>query len=610
MQTYMKELSHLGPVGPLFGGLGKRWLLIAGCWMLTVASTWGQNASLEVMGSLEHEESKSTLVNATVRVLQAGEPFDQVEVDRNGRYFLDLPLRGDYMLVFESEGTIAKRVQVDGTVIPEDMGLDGFRLELDMALFDEMDGFDESILETPIGIAVFDIDSEKIEFDLRHTAEMRRKIDKEMDRLADAADDLRRNQMRYENAIEDAERAVARKRWDDAKLEYEKALKFLPGDAAAVAGLAQVQGELDAIAAAEAAERQAELDAAKAEEDERLAAEASERLEAEAAAAEAAAQEEEARLAAEQLAAEEAERLAAEEAQRIAEEEAAAEVVEEEAEEVWTPPVVEDVEQDSEADDNAAKDAALQAQQDALKAKEEERRALKEAKEAERKARQDQAKSRANAMSQGAGSSTDPAEEYYRQALESELQARAAGVRDLGSAAKARNNRLTQESSIRAGDAQRQSRSIQVGQAPDAGSSEGFRGGPSGAAASGAALRASAASEVETLKASEDTKRQRNQSLMANQAQSVMIDLEGVVGYDPSMRTGSVLSAEDADIPQGVHETSYDIQNGLVITRTVRVDDVVTRYRKVVMKTGTYYFCGDKSITRAVWNLETNLSYD
>lgn len=610
MQTYMKELSDLGPVGSLFGGLGKRWLLTAGCWMLAVASMWGQNASLEVMGSLEHEESKSTLVNATVRVLQAGEPFDQVEVDRNGRYFLDLPLRGDYMLVFESEGTIAKRVQVDGTVIPEDMGLDGFRLELDMALFDEMDGFDESILETPIGIAVFDIDSEKIEFDLRHTAEMRRKIDKELDRLADAADDQRRNQMRYENAIEDAERAVARKRWDDAKLEYEKALKFLPGDAAAVAGLAQVQGELDAIAAAEAAERQAELDALQAEEDERLAAEAAERLEAEAAAAEAAAQEEEARLAAEQLAAEEADRLAAEEAQRLAQEESAKEVVEEEAEEAWTPPVVEDIEQDSEADDNAAKDAALQAQQDALKAKEEERRALKEAKEAERKARQDQAKSRANAMSQGAGSSTDPAEEYYRQALESELQARAAGVRDLGSAAKARKNRLTQESSIRAGDAQRQSRSIQVGQAPESGSSEGFRGGPSGAAASGAALRAAAASEVETLKASEDTKRQRNQSLMANQAQSAMIDLEGVVGYDPSMRTGSVLSAEDADIPQGVHETSYDIQNGLVITRTVRVDDVVTRYRKVVMKTGTYYFCGDKSITRAVWNLETNLSYD
>ena len=44
--------------------------------------------------------------------------------------------------------------------------------------------------------------------------------------------------------------------------------------------------------------------------------------------------------------------------------------------------------------------------------------------------------------------------------------------------------------------------------------------------------------------------------------------------------------------------------------RTVRSGDVVKRYRKVVMKTGTYYFCGDRSITEIRWDLETNLSYD
>ena len=70
------------------------------------------------------------------------------------------------------------------------------------------------------------------------------------------------------------------------------------------------------------------------------------------------------------------------------------------------------------------------------------------------------------------------------------------------------------------------------------------------------------------------------------------------------------LSPEDRDIPQGVQETSYDIQNGLVIMRTVRSGDVVKRYRKVVMKTGTYYFCGDRSITKTRWDLETNFAYD
>ena len=70
------------------------------------------------------------------------------------------------------------------------------------------------------------------------------------------------------------------------------------------------------------------------------------------------------------------------------------------------------------------------------------------------------------------------------------------------------------------------------------------------------------------------------------------------------------LPPADRDIPQGVHETSYDIQNGLVIMRTVREGDVVKIYRKVVMKTGTYYFFGDQSITPTLWDLETNLSND
>jgi chemotaxis protein histidine kinase CheA len=538
-----------------------------------------------------------------VRVLQNGEPFDQIEADRNGQYFLELPLRGNYILIFEAEGAISKRVQVDGTVLPEDAGLDGFRLELDMALFDYIEGFDESILETPIGIAVFDIDSERIEFDLAHTADMRRRIDKELDRLADAEDDARRNQLRYENAIEDAERAVARSRWDDAKLEYEKALKFIPGDAAAEAGLADVQGKLNAIAAAEAAEQQAELEAQQAEQNQQA---EKDRLAAE----EAARQDEEARrLAAEQEAEQEAQR----EAERQAAEQDALDRQEQEAQRVnesqqagqeeRAPQKLETVTDDT--------DAAIRVEQEALRAKEEERRALKEAKEAERLARQKQAKSRANALSQGSGAGEDPAEAYYRQALESELQARAAGVNDIGKAVKDRNTRLREEEGSRASDSQRQVRSIQEtrGDLP-ASEARRYEGGDGFEAVTASTLRSDAASGIEAIKDSDDSMRKSKKELMDNQARSAMFDLDEVDAYSPLDKKGAVLSPEDADIPQGVHETSYDIQNGLVITRTVRVDDVVTRYRKVVMKTGTYYFCGDKAITKAVWNLETNLSYD
>lgn len=70
------------------------------------------------------------------------------------------------------------------------------------------------------------------------------------------------------------------------------------------------------------------------------------------------------------------------------------------------------------------------------------------------------------------------------------------------------------------------------------------------------------------------------------------------------------LPLEHADVLQGVSEESYDIPNGLVIERTVRDGNKVIRYRKVVTKTGTYYFKADHSITSVTWKRETSMVLD
>ncbi len=59
--------------------------------------------------------------------------------------------------------------------------------------------------------------------------------------------------------------------------------------------------------------------------------------------------------------------------------------------------------------------------------------------------------------------------------------------------------------------------------------------------------------------------------------------------------------------PEGVSEQSYDIQNGLVIERTVRTGNKIRRFRKVVTKSGVYYFEGERSITQETWQRETEL---
>ena len=70
------------------------------------------------------------------------------------------------------------------------------------------------------------------------------------------------------------------------------------------------------------------------------------------------------------------------------------------------------------------------------------------------------------------------------------------------------------------------------------------------------------------------------------------------------------LDPEMDDVPQGVTQTNQKMPNGegIVITRVVRVGNVIKRYRKVITKLGTFYYCGDRSITKTQWGLETNLT--
>lgn len=65
------------------------------------------------------------------------------------------------------------------------------------------------------------------------------------------------------------------------------------------------------------------------------------------------------------------------------------------------------------------------------------------------------------------------------------------------------------------------------------------------------------------------------------------------------------------DFPQGVSEEDPEVLKygeaviGISFTRIVRLGDVVTRYRKVVMKTGTFYYRGDRNISKLRWEMET-----
>ena len=591
MQTYTTPTMN----GTSFSAHALRvsvlWLLL-GCGVSMGA--WGQ--SLVISGTLRNEDTRDKMDNVTVTVLQNGEAFDQIDVDRNGKYFLDVPLRSDYMIEFSAPDMVTKRVQIDGAAVPPSELNDGFTFDLDMSLFAYVEGFDESLLDTPIGIATFNERSARIEFDLSHTNDMRRKVANELDRVANLEEDLARARMRYDNAMEDGERAEARGRWEDAYDEYEKALSFIPGDEAATAGMARAEAALNADVEAEAAalaEEQAAAQAAEQAEADARAAEEQAAREAEAASR--AAEEEAARAAdaaarAEEAAAraEESRRQADADREALAAQEAAAAAAQEAAQQEMA--------------------AGVEAAEDARKARERAWEEEQAAREAERLARQQEAKSRAQNWSQRTSKTEDEAEAYYRQALQSERQAAAAEVQGQKDDVTSQNDRWRAEAEGRAAQARRQS------SAQDNGvrlvNPKDVQDAYPGREPEHRQERAAVLEEIEALKRANNALKSMRSEGGRNRGLDAMLDLDMQVAASKEQGQDLALSSEDRDIPQGVQETSYDIQNGLVIQRTVRMGDVVERYRKVVTKTGTYYFRGDKSITKDLWEMNTNLSYD
>ena len=591
MQTYTTPTMN----GTSFSAHALRvsvlWLLL-GCGVSMGA--WGQ--SLVISGTLRNEDTRDKMDNVTVTVIQNGEAFDQIDVDRNGKYFLDVPLRSDYMIEFSAPDMVTKRVQIDGAAVPPSELNDGFTFDLDMSLFAYVDGFDESLLDAPIGIATFNERSARIEFDLSHTNDMRRKVANELDRVANLEEDLARARMRYDNAMEDGERAEARGRWEDAYDEYEKALSFIPGDEAATAGMARAEAALNADAEAEAAALAEEQAAAQAAEEAEADARAAEEQAArEAEAASRAAEEEAARAAdAAARAAEAAARAEESRRQADADREALA------AQEAAAPAAQEAAQQEMAADVEAAEDAR--------KARERAWEEEQAAREAERLARKQEAKSRAQNWSQRTSKTEDEAEAYYRQALQSERQAAAAEVQGQKDDVTSQNDRWRAEAEGRAAQARRQSSTLDNGVRQI--NPKDVQDAYPGREPEHRQERAAVLEEIEALKRANNALKSMRSEGGRNRGLDAMLDLDMQVAASKEQGQDLALSSEDRDIPQGVQETSYDIQNGLVIQRTVRMGDVVERYRKVVTKTGTYYFRGDKSITKDLWEMNTNLSYD
>ena len=599
------------------------------------ASLAQTDAILQVSGTIKDEDSGRKLPGCEIVIFQDGVEFTRLEGDKNAGYSIELPIRYSYTFQYERDGFVSKKVVLDVSEIPEGEAVGGFGFDLDMSLFKNIEGFDISILDTPIGMGMFDINSGKFKFDLDHTDRMKLRIDNERNRLLAIEENRSKNKRAFDVAMKAGENAMKKKKWQEALAHFDEALTLIPDEEEAITERDKARAKLDALADDNDAQ-----EAARAAE--------------EAAAAEA-------------LAKENAEKLAEEEDARQRQEEADARRAAADAassNDVNTDPVPDPIPDPvpDPVEDTAAADAASAAADAAARDRDQdaENRALEEqerresedadrrdrlaesenkdrAEADERQAQEEADAKRAALLAKSSSNQPDEAEQYFKDALKSEsiaiAEELAARVQAENDALKAREEEarerqrleqeelevLIQNSKISDSESRSNAQAIMARRNELFSVVKNYDHSVSQEV--GEMYEGDAAAHKQKVQDVEfqihDKSDRQKGDLDQRRVDSESGNYDAVVRiYDLSDGTSQTdngepyLADSDVDLPQGLYESSYKIQNGIVIERTLRSGDKVIHYRKVMMKTGTYYFREGVSITSAIWRLETTYVHD
>lgn len=599
------------------------------------ASLAQTDAILQVSGTIKDEDSGRKLPGCEIVIFQDGVEFTRLEGDKNAGYSIELPIRYSYTFQYERDGFVSKKVVLDVSEIPEGEAVGGFGFDLDMSLFKNIEGFDISILDTPIGMGMFDINSGKFKFDLDHTDRMKLRIDNERNRLLAIEENRSKNKRAFDVAMKAGENAMKKKKWQEALAHFDEALTLIPDEEEAITERDKARAKLDALADDNDAQ-----EAARAAE--------------EAAAAEA-------------LAKENAEKLAEEEDARQRQEEADARRAAADAassNDVNTDPVPDPIPDpiSDPVEDTAAADAASAAADAAARDRDQdaENRALEEqerresedadrrdrlaesenkdrAEADERQAQEEADAKRAALLAKSSSNQPDEAEQYFKDALKSEsiaiAEELAARVQAENDALKAREEEarerqrleqeelevLIQNSKISDSESRSNAQAIMARRNELFSVVKNYDHSVSQEV--GEMYEGDAAAHKQKIQDVEfqihDKSDRQKGDLDQRRVDSESGNYDAVVRiYDLSDGTSQTdngepyLADSDVDLPQGLYESSYKIQNGIVIERTLRSGDKVIHYRKVMMKTGTYYFREGVSITSAIWRLETMVVHD
>lgn len=124
---------------------------------------------IEMHGVVTDHFSGDPLKGVQVRMVKDGIERETVITKRDGSYSFTLDRGYTYLIWFHKEGLVTKHVRIDATQVPPIPDVPFYELDVQVALFQWVEGVDLTLFEQPLGLAEYVHSVRKLTWDVQYT---------------------------------------------------------------------------------------------------------------------------------------------------------------------------------------------------------------------------------------------------------------------------------------------------------------------------------------------------------------------------------------------------------------------------------------------------------
>ncbi len=223
---------------------------------------------LELSGIVADADNGKKLDGVNINIIADGASESNFYTD-GGKYYYQLKFGKNYMVVYSRTGYVTKKLNINTNGVPPEKQNKIKDLEIEMTLFEKIQGMDYSLLNQPIGKSAYN-GKDEIAWDFAYTSQMNQKIEALIAEYKKKKLQEEAKEQAYKEAMSNGDMALLKKDFPNAKSNYEKALSVKPGDEAATKKLETLKAfeekEKQKLAEAEA-KKKAEEEAQRAKEE-------------------------------------------------------------------------------------------------------------------------------------------------------------------------------------------------------------------------------------------------------------------------------------------------------------------------------------------------------